>query len=129
MGLKHPWGIPSIILGIIVFLMGLLPLLSGFFPVPAILNTLVAKLAMYLFAALGFYLVIEDLFGQGYGMMFKWLPMGIGFLFLALGVINILSNFGVIAFAIPGLPEVVYQALFVLLGMALFFRCNGLIPF
>lgn len=122
--LKHPYGIPSLILAVLLFVLGGVPLLATLgiigFNLPAALLGLLPKVAMYIFAGAGLYLIIEDL-AEGYGFWDKYMPMILGFLFLGFGVVNILSQFGVIGLVIPGLPEVVYLALFLVEGVALIF--------
>jgi len=124
--IKDIWGWPSLILGLLVGSTGLLMLVSTLgvlpFALPGFFGSLYGALGLYILAGLGFFIVIEDVTGVfgGMGEWYNtWLPLVIGFVLLALGVVQVLNNFGVIGFSIPTLPGVVYQALFVLEGIAL----------
>ena len=116
------FGWPTLGLGFIVGLAGLLSLLGGLGVLPfsvGFLSVLYVNLAMYIFAALGLLVVIEDAMNLSMGGAMAWGGLFIGLLFLAMGIVNILNKFGVLGFGVPGLPEMVFHALFMLLGAAL----------
>ena len=116
----EPKGRWSIFIGILVMALGLIPLLSGWgvlgFNLPEFIIKIIPAIAIWALPALAFFLFI-DAVDEDDGI--KAFTIIIGLLFLALGVVQILSKFGVIGFGLP-LSDMVYQILFVVEGLFLF---------
>lgn len=112
----------SLILGIILLALGLIPLLNTWgvigFALPEFLVTIVSQIFIYLVAGGGLWLLVDG-FHEGTHSTEGKVTMGVGFLVLLIGVINILQQFKVIPFGIPFLTPVVYSVIFTLEGILL----------
>ncbi|MBW2999135.1 hypothetical protein KY339_00555 [Candidatus Woesearchaeota archaeon] len=114
--------LPSLIIGLILLALGLIPLLNNWgviaFVLPAFLSNVIAAIALWIIAGGGLYLVIDTFLEWGNPM--AWLSFIVGIVVLAVGLIPLLNSFGVIGFNIPFLSVTVYNIIFVIEGFALF---------
>ena len=122
MALDEPKGWLSMIVGIILFSIGALPLLNSWgvipFGLPDFLTSLLSGIVVYLLAIGALYLII-DAFMEDVGDPIGMTTLIIGVLIFALGIITLLNSFGVIGLSIPFLNEMIYNILFVVEGIFL----------
>ena len=76
------------------------------------LESLVGKIFLYVCALGGLWLLFDALWGKETHYM-KWAGIIVGVVVLAIGVIPLLTQFGVIAWSIPVISMTVYNVLFV----------------
>ena len=122
MALDEPKGWISMIVGIILLSIGLIPLLNGWgvlpFGLPGFLTSLLSSIVVYLLAIGALYLII-DAFMEDVGDPIGMTTLIIGIAIFALGIITLLNSFGIIGFSIPFLNEMIYNILFVVEGIFL----------
>ena len=122
MALDEPKGWISMIVGVILLGIGLIPLLNGWgvlpFGLPGFLTNLLSGIVVYLLAIGALYLII-DAFMEDVGDPIGMATLIIGIAIFALGIIILLNSFGVIGFSIPFLNEMIYNILFVIEGIFL----------
>ena len=116
----EPKGVISFFVGILLLALGVIPLLSTWgvlgFTLPGFILNILPAVAIWVLPVLAFLLFVDATDEDG-GI--KGITIIVGLLFLALGVIQILSNFGVIGFSLP-LGATVYQILLAVEGLFLF---------
>ena len=113
----------SFFVGLGIFLVGIVPLLGHFgvlpFGLPAALNTLLGSVAVWIIAIAGVYIIIDGIIEPDRNML-HMLLLGMGALFVIVGLIPILHMFGVIPFTIPFLDNlIVYNAILTVEGIML----------
>lgn len=112
----------SLILGLLLLVLGTIPLLNQMgvigFSLPAFLTGLIAKIFLYL-AALGGVWLLFDAFYEDASDIMRWSSVLFGLVVLAAGVIPLLNQFGVIGFGLPFLNMTIYNVLFTLEGILL----------
>lgn len=112
-----PW---SMTVGVILFLLGGIPLLNQWgvlpFGLPAFLSGVIVSAAAYILAGGGLFLLI-DAWGE-WGEHIGQVSLILGLLVIALGLIQILGSFGVIP-ALISLPLIAYNIIFVVEGVLL----------
>jgi len=122
MALDQPKGWISLVLGLILLVLGVLPLLAklgifgGVNPIAFVTNILTANILQYIVAAAGLVLIIDAFMEMD--ALRTW-TLVIGLIVLALGLIPVLSSFGIIGFTIPFLTALIYQLIFVIEGVLL----------
>jgi hypothetical protein len=122
MALDEPKGWLSMIVGLVLLVIGLIPLLNGWsvipFGLPSFLTGLISSIIVYLIAIGALYLIIEA-FIEDIGDPIGKITLIVGILIFALGIITLLNSFGVIGFSIPFLNEMIYNILFMIEGIFL----------
>ena len=122
MALDEPKGWISMIVGLILLAIGLVPLLNGWgviqFGLPGFLTSLLSGIIVYLLAIGALYLII-DAFMEDVGDPIGMTTLIVGVLIFALGIIALLNSFGVIGFSIPFLNDMIYNILFAIEGIFL----------
>jgi hypothetical protein len=120
---QDPKKLMSLIIGFILFALGLIPLLNVWniisWNIPAFLLGFIFSIVNYLIAAIGFWLLIDG-FLEDHSL--RTLTLIAGILFIAFGLINVLSAFGIISFAIPFLDSYglyIYKVIFLIEGILL----------
>lgn len=113
----------SFFVGLGIFLIGVIPLLNyfGVLPIelPGILATLPTTIAVWIIALAGVYIIIDGIIEPD-GNMLHMLLLGMGILFVVVGLIPILYSFGIIPFTIPFLGNlVVYNIVLTVEGIML----------
>lgn len=121
MALDQPKGWVSLILGLVLMVLGVLPLLANFKvlasnPIAIVSNVLTANILQYIVAIAGLVLIIDAFMEMD---TIRVVSLIIGIIVLALGVIPVLNSFNIIGFTIPFLTATIYQAIFVLEGLFL----------
>jgi len=115
----------SLIVGFIVLALGAVPLLEGMkvfnLGLTKILSgVLAANIAVYLVAGLGLYLAIESIIEITNSNSIGGFSLIIALLVTVLGLIPILSNFGILPFNLPfALSQMVFQIIFIIEGLFL----------
>jgi len=116
----------SLVLGAVLLILGGVPLLK-LYNVTSLtlgpLESLVGKIFLYLIALGGIWLLIDAFWGDEADVV-QWAGIIVGIVVLGIGVVQLLSQFGVIAATMPGfvqgvLTPVVYQWLFAIEGALL----------
>lgn len=118
-----PKTLANLFIGLVVIALGLLPLLNYFgligFTLPAFLSNVVAKIALYVIAGLGIWLLIDGFLEDSH---IRMITIVIALVVLVLGLIPLLSSFGVIG-SVPFLSFVlqpmVFNVIFVIEGIFL----------
>ena len=115
----------SIIVGLVLLVLGLLPLLNtlGVSTGVDFHKILGGALAVfsYLVAFGGLYLIWDSFHEIGsLSPAIGWLSLVVGFIVFALGLLQALSSLKVIALALPAFPALVYYIIFVIEGILLF---------
>ncbi len=121
MALDQPKGWISLILGLALLVLGVLPILEklgilGANPIAFVTDTLTINILQYIVAAAGLVLIIDAFMEMD--SLRIW-TLIVGLVVLALGLIPVLSSFGVIGFTIPFLTALIYQIIFILEGILL----------
>jgi uncharacterized membrane protein len=121
MAIDEPKGWMSLILGVVLLALGIIPLLNQFgviqFGLPGILTTLIPSILAYIFAIAGLVLAVDAFMEDD---TLRIVSLIVGVLILAAGVISILNAFQVIGFTVPLLDNpVVYNIIFVVEGIFL----------
>jgi len=108
----------SLVAGVIVVALGGIPLLNSWgvlgFSLPFALSM---NILLWLVAAVGAYLLIDTFLSEDDAVM--WTSAIIAVVILAIAIIQILSNFGVIGFGIPFITLTLLRVLFVVEGVGL----------
>lgn len=119
MGWDEPNEIINMILGILLIIIGVLLAGAQFkllpFALPAFVNNAISMALIYILAGVGLWLIIDGF--MEWDDWPTWPTLIVGLLILAIGVINILANFGVIGFSITFIPPIIYYVLFVVEGI------------
>jgi hypothetical protein len=113
----------SLVVGLVLFIVGLLPLLKQFnilpFGLPGFLSGLIGSIFFWIIAIAGIYIIVDGLIEPA-GHMIHTVLLIAGFVFVLVGLIPILAQFGVIGFNIPFLKNlVVYNLILVIEGVML----------
>ena len=115
----EPKGQISILVGLVIVALGLLPLLNTWgmvsFTLPKIVLDVLPTIALFTIPALAIFLFIDAIDEDD---TIKGLTIILGLVFLALGVIQLLNRFGVIGWALP-ISDMVYQIIFAIEGLFL----------
>lgn len=110
----------ALLVGLLLIAVGGIPLLNSWglidFNIPESLLGIIGSIALWVISAAGFYLLI-DAFFEDEGI--QKMTFLIAFVVLAIGIIPLLYQFGIIAFTIPFLSPVLYYAVFVVEGIFL----------
>jgi len=118
--IDEPKGYLSALGGLVLVVLGLIPLLNGWgiipFGLPGFLSGVISGIVVYIIAAAGLWVLIDGFMEDD---IMRIVTCVAGVIFLALGVITLLNTFGVIGFAIPGLGQTVYNIIFVIEGILL----------
>lgn len=112
----------SLVLGIILLVLGGVPLLNQFTALSLSLGPLdsfVAQILLYVCALGGLWLLFDAFWGKEHGFM-MWAGIIVGLVVLAVGLIPLLNQFGVIAWGLPVISMTVYHVLFVIEAVLLF---------
>jgi hypothetical protein len=110
----------SFSLGISLLALGVIPFLSNFgfiaFGLPGFLESIIGKIALWVIAAVGIWLLIEGFMEED---TIRVITIITALLFLSIGVIQLLFNFSIISWGIPWLSLNVYYAIFTIEGILL----------
>jgi len=121
-GFEAERSIPSLLVGLILLFLGIVPLLSQFkiigFGLPGFLTGIVPQIAIYVIAFGALYMII-DAFLEGIDEPNGVITLIVGAIIFVVGIINVLNNFNVLSFKIPFLTGMVYNVLFVIEGLFL----------
>jgi len=108
----------SLLIGIIVTALGGIPLLNSWGLLPWSLPfALSANILLWFVAAVGAYLLIDTFLSEDDALM--WISAAVAIVILAIAIIQILNNFGVIGFGIPFISLTLLRILFVIEGIGL----------
>ena len=115
-----PRHLGSLVCGLLLIPLGLIPILSHFnviaFNLPGFINNVVGIIGLYVVAGVGFWLFIEAWMEEETA---RHVTLLCSILFLAVGIISILNQFNIIGFTIPFLVPMVYNVIFVIEGLLL----------
>ena len=110
----------SLPVGIILLVMGIIPLLQSLgvigFGLPGFLAGAVGTFIPFIIAAAALFLIIDSFLediSSGIGLT----TAIVGLIILVLGVIVALNSLGVIGFSIPFLSMLIYNIIFIILGI------------
>jgi hypothetical protein len=114
----------NLIIGFVLIGVGIIPLLEYFgvisFTLPGFITSLMGIIVYYVIAAVGFWLIIDGFMEED---MMRVVTIVIALVFVAIGIIQVLSGFGIIGFSIPFLPtkeySIIHNAIFVIEGFFL----------
>jgi hypothetical protein len=119
--LRH-WS--SFFVGVLIFLFGLFPLIGKDEWLFFLGGNVYGNIAMYLVAFGGLYIIIDSFFEFTFHSGIGIATLLVGLLVFAIGLITILHNFGMIAFSIPFVDQmIVWNILFILEGLFLMLGC------
>ena len=116
-----PKSLPSLIVGLLLLAMGLIPILNMMgiigFALPEILSGLVSKIIFWVVAVAGLYLIIDAFmeFDEPIGKV----ALLVGILVLVIGLIPLLQQFGIIGFGLPAMSAIIYNIIFAVEGILL----------
>jgi hypothetical protein len=115
----------SLLLGLAFIILGVLPLLNKFGVVGFTLPTL-PQMVIYVLAIIGGLFLFWDAISEGMGafgitQQVMFASYAVGLVALALGLIPLLSSFGVIGFSLPALGETIINILFTIVGVLLLY--------
>lgn len=116
----------SFFVGVIIFLLGLLPLIGKGAWLGPLITTWWGTVAAYIVAFGGLYIIVDSFFEFTFHSGIGVTTLLIGLLVFAMGLVTILHSMGVLAFKIPFMtPEskIVYYILFMLEGLFLMLAC------
>jgi len=113
----------SFFIGLVLLILGLIPLLHYFkvlgFALPEFLSGLVGSIFIWIIAVAGAYIVIDGFIEPPLHSL-HWILILIGLVFLIIGLIPILNNFNIIPFTISFLNNmVVYNLVIAVEGFLL----------
>lgn len=113
----------SFFVGLLLFAVGLIPLLNKFgvlpFGLPGFMTGLIASIFFWIIAIAGLYIIIDGLIEPA-GHMIHTMLIVTGILFVLIGLVPILNQFGVIKFDIPFLKDlIVYNIIITIEGLML----------
>ena len=115
----------SMIIGFIVMSLGLIPFLEKWKVInlglsKTLENVLAANIAIYLVAGLGLYLVVESFIEITQSNAIGSLSLIIAGIITLIGLIPVLSQFGVLPFNLPfTLSQIIFQMIFIVEGIFL----------
>ena len=114
----EPTSIFSLILGVLLTALGIIPILSSFgvigFGLPGFLNGFVAAIVVYIAAAAGVWLLVDGFLEDD---SWQKITLLIGALILILAIIPILNQFGIIGFSLDFMTYQVWQYIITLEGL------------
>lgn len=121
MALDQPKGWISLILGVILLVLGILPLLAtlkvlGSNPIAFVTNILGINILQYAVAIAGLVLIVDAFMEMD---TLRIVSLIVGVVVLAAGLIPVLNTFGIIGFTIPFLSALLYQVVFIIEGIFL----------
>ncbi|MFH0870248.1 MAG: hypothetical protein V1866_04295 [archaeon] len=113
----------SFFIGIVLFLIGIVPLLKQFkvlgFGLPSFLNGLMAQIFFWIIAIAGVYIIVDGLIEPA-GHALHIFLMVLGLIFVIVGLVPILNKFGVIHLNLSFLANlVVYNSIITIEGLML----------
>jgi len=113
----------SFFIGLVLFVIGLIPLLNKFgvlkFTLPDFMLGLIGSIFFWIIAIAGTYIIIDGLIEPAGHGLHKFL-LALGLLFIIIGLIPIMNKFGVIKLDIPFLANlVVYNIIITIEGLML----------
>lgn len=113
----------SFFIGIVLFFIGIIPLLKQFkvlgFGLPSFLNGLMAQIFFWIIAIAGVYIIVDGLIEPA-GHSLHIFLMILGLLFVIVGLIPILNRFGVVHLNLSFLANlVVYNSIITIEGLML----------
>ena len=105
------------IVGVIIFLLGLLPMLGKF----TFLNNLPVSLLTWIVAGAGFYLAINSIIEITNSNIVGWWSFGVAIAVLVIGLFPLLHGFGIgpAWFEFPWLKGTAYNIIFIIEGVFL----------
>jgi hypothetical protein len=109
----------AIIFGLIVFVLGVIPLLN-FFKITSFGSGIVgfySVLLSWILAIVGIYLIVDSFMEEYF---WKWVTGIIGFVIMTIGVLKSLSMIGIQLVSLSFIPPVGYYALLTIEGILLF---------
>ncbi len=108
----------SFLVGLLIFLLGLLPLMGKGNLIPFYDSAPILVLA-FIVAFGGLYIIVDSFFEMTFHTMTGIVTMLVGFLVAVIGVIVVLTEHGILGFTIPFLHAVIFYVLFILEGLFL----------
>ncbi len=112
----------SFFAGVIIFLLGLFPLIgkeAWLGPV----NSVLGNVLVYILAFGGLYIIVDSFFEFTFHSGIGITTLLVGLVVFGLGLVVILSSMNVISFSVPFLSPIVYYILFMLEGLFLMLGC------
>lgn len=110
----------NLFVGLALVVLGAIPLLNMIgilgFGLPGFLANIVGLIALWVIAAVGLWLLVDAFMEED---MMRIITLIGALLFLAIGIVAILEQFGFIGWAIPFLSVPVYYGIFVVEGLLL----------
>lgn len=120
MALDEAKGWWSVLVGILVLALGIIPFLNTLkvisFNIPGFLQNAIGAFGIYILAAVGIYLLIDAFMEDD---TIRAITLVVGGIIVVAGILSALFAFGVIGFQIPFLTYTVYNVIFVLEGILL----------
>ncbi len=110
-------GYVSIVLGVVVGILGIIPLLHQFGIIGFTLPTLPGLIMGMLLVAGGIFLLIDSV----HEIHMRWVSVVLGIIVIFMGVLPTLMFMGVIGFSLNFIPEFIKNVLYVLIGIFLLF--------
>ncbi len=116
----EPTSIFSLILGLILMALGLIPLLFSFgvigFSLPGFLHGIVQAIMAYIAAGVGVWLLVDGFLEDD---AWRWITWCVAIVVLLLAIIPILNQFSIIGFGLGFLTYQVFQIMFVVEALLL----------
>jgi hypothetical protein len=108
----------ALLIGLLMMALGIIPLLNSFDVIGfgGFLSGILPKIATYLLAAGGIYLLIDSFMEDDH---WRVISIIVALSIIAIGIIQILASFNIIGFSIPFITDTVYYVLFVIEGFFL----------
>ena len=111
----------SLLVGLLFVALGLIPLLFSFGVIGFDLPISIAGIILWVLSVVGGVILLWDAIGEnmqimGIGQQLRMASIAGGLLLLAVGLIPILNQFGVIGFSIPEFADIIKNVLFVVFG-------------
>jgi len=113
----------SLIVGLLLLAVGLIPLLSHLsiipFGLPGFMNNIFGAIFAWVIAVAALYILVDGIIEPS-GNTLHLILIGLGIVFLVVGLFPILKQFGVIGFSIPFLSNlIVYNVIITIEGLML----------
>ncbi|RME32230.1 hypothetical protein D6789_00215 [Candidatus Woesearchaeota archaeon] len=108
----------SFIVGLIIFALGLLPLIGKSDLIP-FYDTVPIIVLAFIVAFGGLYIIVDSIFEMIFHTQTGIITMIVGLVVAAVGTVVVLSEHGILAFKIPFLHAVIFYVLFILEGLFL----------
>jgi peptidoglycan biosynthesis protein MviN/MurJ (putative lipid II flippase) len=111
-------GIISLVLGVIVGLLGLLPLCHQIKILSFDISSSIPAFILYiLVVAGGIFLLIDSV----HEITLRWISVVLGIIVVMLGMVGLLSYMGIIAFKLGFIPELLWNIIYIVTGVFLIF--------